>query len=170
MRFMISWQNTSQLDTMAGKRWCKCNRCDGGRFVAKTTWYMHNPRRVCHRHGTWDVGSNPPADIYLKEPLEDVDVPDDVGWVPRLDLVSLILSTCTHCVCWSSSLQDMDNGPQGHQASPQTSRPPTPCLPSSPHGSLHHSQSPPCPPEPLLPPQPPSSPCSQPSPVPPDFN
>ena len=49
--------------------------------------------------GHRDVGSNPPGDIYLREPSEDVDVPDDIGWAPRLDPVSLILSAYTHCVC-----------------------------------------------------------------------
>ena len=76
--------------TLMAKKWCTCDRCDGGKEVSKTTWYKHNKQRVrVHRNAKRRRG--PPPGV-VPGPAGDVDVKgtSEGSRAPRSDSVGEI--------------------------------------------------------------------------------
>ena len=82
------------------KKWCECNKCDGGSLVSRPTWYRHQkkaqtrssrpPRDTpAQRNLFLNPASEPLIDIGANEPGEANPL-DDVEYPLRSDTVSAI--------------------------------------------------------------------------------
>src|SRR5882762_4306859 len=83
--------------------WCKCTRCNGGKVVRKSTWYVHNPGWACKgvsfrpgRSSPSPQRNSPPytgsrsTDIDMAEPLGDPNPPGNADQTSLSDLVSVV--------------------------------------------------------------------------------
>jgi len=86
--------------TSMAKKWCTCDRCDGGKEVSKSTWYNHNKQRVRVRRDARrrripspGVVPGPSRDVDVKGTSEGSPAPrsDSVGEIHQSNLIS--------CVC-----------------------------------------------------------------------
>jgi hypothetical protein len=94
----------SPIHAMKGY-WCVCNRCNGGKVVGKTAWYLHNPREtqtpmktslrpgrsstLSHRDKFPDVGSKPMGNDANRS-LGDLEPPGDPDQTSLSEFVSVI--------------------------------------------------------------------------------
>ena len=81
--------------------WCRCDKCNGGKLVAKSTWYSHNPKgarqgQSIHPRGSPSPRRSPfpdtepgPMDIDVIEPPGDLDPLGKVSQATLSDFVGI---------------------------------------------------------------------------------
>jgi hypothetical protein len=118
------------------KVWCECDKCHGGKFVHRATWYRHKkwtdtPKeysssagRILARRRNLSSNVVPRASVNLDvNESRQADSPDIKKFSPRSDPVSVLSQY--NLSANPSQGKDMDDVP-GRQNSLQTSQPPTP--------------------------------------------
>ena len=95
-----SWSG-SPIPNAMKDHWCRCNKCNGGKLVVKSTWYSHNPKGVrqgqsIHPRGSPSPRRSPfpdtepgPMDIDIIEPPGDLDPLGKVSQATLSDFVGI---------------------------------------------------------------------------------
>ena len=82
------------------KKWCECNKCDGGKLIPKTTWYQHQKKMrmpysrlpngmLARRNLSLSLVSEPLVQVGANESRE-ADPLDDIKYLLRSDSVGVI--------------------------------------------------------------------------------